>query len=110
MSEELKDCPFCGGEAVLHNDARFPQWVGCRKCGVHYDKYKDYDIRHIHEWNARHQSQQPQADEVERVALLIHPFHGSRRSTVWEYEPDFNKGIIRADAAKLINALNGNKE
>ena len=50
MSEELKPCPFCGGEAVKNSCAvaeckscRSP--VGCRACSIWKDS--------IDEWNTR---------------------------------------------------------
>ena len=33
MTEELKPCPFCGGEAKTSHD----NWVGCTKCDAGMD-------------------------------------------------------------------------
>ena len=26
MPEKLKPCPFCGAEAIIHHDLRYPKW------------------------------------------------------------------------------------
>lgn len=52
--EQLKPCPFCGGEGVLVKDRTYTYWIRCRKCGVRqpYTKYNaPYEA--IEAWNRR---------------------------------------------------------
>ena len=60
QKQELKSCPHCGGEAVLHriNKDRSPAYVDCKicRCGTRF-----YDVHScddpvgaaIADWNAR---------------------------------------------------------
>lgn len=52
MSEELKPCPFCGGEANLHKSDEF-WYVACNECvnqTTHFYNGKDIVIQR---WNTR---------------------------------------------------------
>lgn len=61
MSEKLKPCPFCGGEAVRmelmdYVTPRLGCWtrhIGCLKCGViaNFSIATDCDVAKV--WNAR---------------------------------------------------------
>lgn len=52
MSDELKPCPFCGGEpALIHPDEEWDAVVVCEKCGAVITK--DSDAEAIFAWNAR---------------------------------------------------------
>ena len=48
--EELKKCPFCGGEAILEGTYMFD--VICTKCGVRTSWYKTKEEA-IEAWNRR---------------------------------------------------------
>ena len=56
MTEKLKPCPFCGGEAVLDDDFFYtdePAYIiSCNKC---YSSSDVYDTEHeaIEAWNRR---------------------------------------------------------
>lgn len=42
MREELKPCPFCGGEAVIkafNKNYGFTIWCQCQKCGARTEGY-----------------------------------------------------------------------
>lgn len=67
--EELKKCPFCGGEASLCNCAvmQNDKWmwsVECAKCGVIIDRENKNDV--IEAWNTR----KPMGLIVERLEAL----------------------------------------
>lgn len=71
MSEELKPCPFCGGEAEYHFDkgqtGEVYGWVGCNQCDAmscHIDvrSMQPEETHPIDAWNTR-------ADEA-RIAAL----------------------------------------
>ncbi|MBR1436961.1 MAG: Lar family restriction alleviation protein [Synergistaceae bacterium] len=52
MTEQLRPCPFCGGEArIFYPDCTFPS-VGCRKCGTVSSRYV-YMQEAIDAWNRR---------------------------------------------------------
>ena len=54
MSEELKPCPFCGGESRLmaqhFTDDSHIFWIGCRRCGMEGPHMHD-DESAIVAWN-----------------------------------------------------------
>ena len=62
MSEELKPCPFCVGDAEYHSDkgptGEVYAWVGCNQCdamSVHCDvrSMQPEETHPIDAWNAR---------------------------------------------------------
>ena len=61
MTETLKPCPFCGGEAVLCKDDRNSSSVVCASCGVAVPFFprlpenfgKHRDIQAVSAWNMR---------------------------------------------------------
>lgn len=71
MTDELKPCPFCGGEAEYHSDkgptGEVYGWVGCNQCdamSVHCDvrSMQPEETHPIDAWNTR-------ADDA-RIAAL----------------------------------------
>ncbi len=54
MSEELKPCPFCGGEAEFERkgDRRQSTIVSCTCCGATQECGEEWD--HGKTWNTRH--------------------------------------------------------
>ena len=59
MTEELKPCPFCGGEAYLHEFKSYvmPQsfWVMCNQCGIGTKEFIGFNgkTKAIKTWNKR---------------------------------------------------------
>lgn len=51
MSDELKPCPFCGGEAMLF-DAVGEMWASCKTCLASSRMHSD-PIKAAAAWNAR---------------------------------------------------------
>jgi Lar family restriction alleviation protein len=53
---ELKSCPFCGGEAEIHNlvkiDINDRCWIECKECGISTKIY-DGEQEAIEAWNRR---------------------------------------------------------
>lgn len=52
MSEELKTCPFCGGEATLCENLDYA-YVYCRDCGCQTDESHVSAKEAIAAWNQR---------------------------------------------------------
>ena len=53
MSEELKDCPFCGGEAIVTHKGRIV-WIGCSKCPIStHTVWEERQAEIIRAWNTR---------------------------------------------------------
>jgi len=72
MSEKLKPCPFCGGEATCHTQANFRAStfaIRCKSCGCFSALYDDFP-QAIAAWNARTPNTSVKAD-VESVAKAI---------------------------------------
>ena len=54
MSEELKPCPFCGGEDVEHLPDGFGNWlVGCVTCDYRIQCVDCTEEEAIRYWNTR---------------------------------------------------------
>lgn len=55
-TEEIKPCPFCGGEAETNNlmrpDINDRYWIECRECGI-ITKIFDNEQEVIEAWNRR---------------------------------------------------------
>ena len=52
MIEELKPCPFCGGEAILVHLNEVNEYVECVDCNAESALY-DRRIQAIEAWNSR---------------------------------------------------------
>lgn len=62
MSEKLKPCPFCGGEAYFERmgTSRQSCIVECGRCGVRHESSDEYG-RSGQSWNERQPTRAPQA-------------------------------------------------
>jgi hypothetical protein len=67
MSEELRECPFCGGEAVFHyiKDSRYHCWVECENGDADTGMFSIDELA-IKHWNSRPTEDALKA-EVERL-------------------------------------------
>lgn len=52
MSDKLKPCPFCGGEAIIDGCDDTPWSVICKKCAASVD-FKETEQEAIDAWNNR---------------------------------------------------------
>ena len=56
--QKLRNCPFCGGEAMANESSWRGWWYGwvvCPKCGVKIEKQTKADA--IEAWNRRYKEQ-----------------------------------------------------
>lgn len=70
ISDELKPCPFCGGDARL--DSGFDSyWIECKHCGATAEGDKTHDTA-IASWNKRAPvASSISDDELEKLALKL---------------------------------------
>jgi hypothetical protein len=61
MSDELKNCPFCGGipELLRFGPGSFSE-IGCGMCGLHVALYRNPVTELIAAWNRRAQPTIPE--------------------------------------------------
>lgn len=87
--QELKPCPFCGGEAFTSFYIGYPYWVSCRECGakIHGGVVSAIEGRKasIEAWNRRAGEKEPEeaaeasqstkkswtAEEIQKAADLL---------------------------------------
>lgn len=91
MSEELRECPFCGGEDVEHLPDGFGNWlVGCVTCDYRIQCVSCTEDEAIRKWNNRPAENALKAD-VERLKsklalvkehLVVH--RESALNNIWE--------------------------
>lgn len=77
---ELKPCPFCGGEASLHNKGVY-YWVECKKCGAQAKRYPVTRAA-IEVWNRRH--------EPSNNPLTLDELRQMEGEPVWVVLPESN--------------------
>ena len=73
MSEKLKACPFCGGEAFVHilgNEIAKGYYIACDECGVKTIVF-GYETKAIEAWNRRAVTDKNVVDK-ERTAKVVH--------------------------------------
>ena len=51
--EELKPCPFCGGEAEMLNYSETEWIVHCRMCDGMVERWRETKKEAIEQWNRR---------------------------------------------------------
>lgn len=95
MTDEVKPCPFCGGEADEHRDpgptGELYVWVGCNDCDatsacVDERSMQPEESDAVTLWNTR---AEPEAAPVEPVAFLYTDEEGGRVACVEQIEPPF---------------------
>lgn len=90
--EELKRCPFCGGEAeLIKRKSNFPYihgvWcIGC-KCRTSFEKSEEIAIE---KWNNR----KPVDDVLERLEKKIKPLHNPNWNAAIEESIQIIKGEL----------------
>jgi len=73
MSETLKPCPFCGGEAFVHmlgNEIAKGYYIACDECGAKTIVF-GYEAEAIEEWNRRVATDMNVGD---KETVIIEPF------------------------------------
>lgn len=93
MTEELKSCPFCGGDAEYDYDIEV---VYCKNCRICYAASNDETA--IQLWNTRHESGELPEWLVERIQQIRSDIH-KRKYSEWQY-----KFISNSEQFKFVNA------
>lgn len=103
MSEELKPCPFCGGEADLakgkFGDGKTSHYVECMKCAGMADMYGDSDSA-IAAWNTRTKAT-TLADSEKQVKKLEGVLKKALNGLEWAY----SQGEPECEGRKLIRLV-----
>lgn len=66
MTEKLKNCPFCGGEAEMLGEDDGMYQVVCPNCSANIDNYDDKKEVASEKWNKR-KIEYTQAAEIKRL-------------------------------------------
>ena len=82
MTDELKDCPFCGSKAELIRTGRNEYLVKCQKGGCCYGSSAEenplaytYEEDAIKLWNTRHAAPQLQPDKVKELETVLEAWY-----------------------------------
>lgn len=114
MTSELKNCPFCGGEAIIDYESLYDEeawFVACKgtikSCGARSTFFGSREINYkekaIKVWNTRHISD----EMVERAAEAVYCSQ-LRDATYYEDLPkDERNRLKRTAKAALTTALKG---
>ena len=101
MSNELKRCPFCGGEAEMREGSSTKPYIRCKRCGCRTGSSR-YRGNLAKAWNAR-------ADATdEQFAMAVHEWALARMEGCDEPEWSMYSGIVdaigrhRAASAKVV--------
>ena len=103
MSEELKPCPFCGGEGVAYLVPDYPKKIGprysviCNGCGASVTTIFQYKRDAIDAWNRR----------AERTCRNLNPpscrdFECSECGESSEFTPGFMPSYCPSCGARVI--------
>lgn len=61
MSDNLKPCPFCGGQAsvqmMFHSMLSNEYFVKCKKCGAETERYYKGRYGAVKAWNRRYEEE-----------------------------------------------------
>ena len=93
MTDELKHCPFCGGEAIICANGETSSSIECASCGASVPFYprlpknfgKHKDVQAISAWNIRSLSplEKDMRNELEDAKEeLIRAFQGDIKHTL----------------------------
>lgn len=101
MSDELKSCPFCGGEAEMREGSSTKPYIRCKRCGCRTGSSR-YRGNLAKAWNAR-------ADATdEQFAMAVYEWALARMEGCDEPEWSMYSGIVdaigrhRAASAKVV--------
>ena len=113
MSEELKPCPFCGGEArecLTHLPAGWFDSIECTKCGASTDGYPPPNDA-IAAWNTRAALATPQPAEawgmVEALPAVPVTLVAGRSAEEWQNfarQDDCLGNMVPSDLRQIVGA------
>lgn len=104
MSEELKPCPFCGGQGDYYYIMTMRKhWIGCSNCNCATDGY-DTEEEAIEAWNTRAErtcnATYPNDSDYRTVPI---PRCSECRRPIIEYEDGGLANYCHYCGAKVIN-------
>ena len=102
MTDQLKQCPFCEGEAELRTDGddlNYPIWIQCTKCQAGVEPFPNKEFA-ILEWNTRHIPDGYQLVPIEPSEAM--------RKAAWDQHYCNNEGALTLYKAMLKAAGNQN--
>ena len=102
MSEELKACPFCGGEPYFDHDDNGWNWIECGKChhatNSRVSAMEDCKPLLAEAWNARAYESELEQKLLEQAESQLHHFQAMQTDN------DNLNGVIAVLEQKLLEA------
>jgi hypothetical protein len=116
MGEQLKPCPFCGGEGEFVSGIQCASSLGgpwmphirCKSCGARAYSDTEYSkpyFRAVERWNTRSSAASPLREEM--VEAMLHRLrgHASGLRVNARYDPAKPSGLTNADAVSYAGFL-----
>lgn len=104
VSDKLKPCPFCGGEAVIRNIAGGGNVITCAQCGAESAVF-DNALLALPAWNRRSEGAGEREEVIEECAKVADDAHRAATAMLAEveaYSDDYFRTRGAESAGRLI--------
>ena len=101
MNEELKPCPFCGGEAEKEWGIPSIFWIKCTGCGVEGSQHGSLDDA-IKAWNTRKPIDKVVEQLETELKLAEEAKEIASRTNIWQFESAKGYEVALANAIEIV--------